>query len=380
MKLNFIGDITEVSEGLAILAPDYGFEVCEAGLTTKVCKGDGLAVSYNGKEASITYNKRCEFFRALGLLLEKTADGESSFDIKEKAFFDTCGGMVDLSHGALMNVDAIKSCLRKMAMMGLNMFLLYREESYHVPEYEYFGYMHGRHTDAQIKEIDDYAYALGIEIIPAIQCLGHLASVLQWGQFAEIKDTRDCLLVGEEKTYEFIECMLKAAMRPLRTKRVHIGFDETMSLGTGAYRAKHGMVAREDIFCEHLKRVADICRRLGYQHAVDTVHGLFSKGLEIYSVASDACILTFVFRKDLLGASFKILDIDLIVTSVPKPRKAPYNSDVTRMRILYYLVCVGRSEIVPYDYLVHFKLHHIVEISAIVVYNVPPRPKTSVLY
>ena len=143
------------------------------------------------------------------------------------------------------------------------MFLFYREESYAVPEYEYFSYMRGRHTDEQIKELDDYAYALGIEIIPAIQCLGHLGKTLHWGQFAPVRDTANCLLVGEEETYKFIECMLKAAMRPLRTKRVHIGFDETMSLGTGAYRVKHGAVPREDIFCEHLARVAEICERLG---------------------------------------------------------------------------------------------------------------------
>ena len=264
MKFNFLGDISEVKAGLDILAPDYGFEICECGIPTKVTKGEMLRVCFDGKEAAIEYSRPSEFFRALGFLLAETDNGKKAFKKEEKAAFETCGGMVDLSHGAIMNVDSLKSCMRKMAMMGLNMFLFYREESYAVPEYEYFSYMRGRHTDAQIKELDDYAYALGIEIIPAIQCLGHLGKTLHWGQFAPIKDTGNCLLVGEEETYKFIECMIKAAMRPLRTKRVHIGFDETMSLGTGAYRVKHGMVPREDIFCEHLARVADICKRLGY--------------------------------------------------------------------------------------------------------------------
>ena len=265
MNFNFIGDISDVEAGLKILAPDYGFSICSCGIETTVNKGDHLAVSFDGKKASITYSRPCEFFRAIGLLLQETEDGKKPYSKEEWAKFDTCGGMVDLSHGSLMNVDALKSCMRKMAMMGLNMFLFYREESYYVPEYEYFGYMRGRHTDAQIKELDDYAYALGIEIIPAIQCLGHLGHTLHWGQFAPIRDTPNCLLVGEEETYRFIECMLKAAMRPLRTKRVHIGFDETMSLGTGAYRVKHGLVPREDIFCEHLQRVAEICERMGLQ-------------------------------------------------------------------------------------------------------------------
>ena len=265
MKFNFIGDIADVQKGIEILSPDYGFSVCECGIATEVKKGDHLSVSYDGKEAQIVYSRPCEFFRALGLLLQETEDGKKPFKKEEWAKFDICGGMVDLSHGALMNVDSLKSCMRKMAMMGLNMFLFYREESYYVPEYEYFGYMRGRHTDEQIKELDDYAYDLGIEIIPAIQCLGHLGHTLHWGQFAPIRDTGNCLLVGEEETYKFIECMLEAAMRPLRTKRVHIGFDETMNLGTGAYFAKHGFAPREDIFCEHLARVAKICERMGLQ-------------------------------------------------------------------------------------------------------------------
>lgn len=264
MKFNFLGDISEVKAGLDILAPDYGFEICECGIPTKVTKGEMLRVCFDGKEAAIEYSRPSEFFRALGLLLQESEYGKKSFHREEKSSFETCGAMVDLSHGPLMNVDALKSCMRKMAMMGLNMFLFYREESYYVPEYEYFGYMRGRHTNEQIKELDDYAYALGIEIIPAIQCLGHLRNTLRWGQFAPVKDTYDCLLVGEEETYKFVECMIKAAMAPLRTKRIHIGFDETMSLGTGAYRVKHGMVPREDIFCEHLGRVAKICERLGY--------------------------------------------------------------------------------------------------------------------
>ena len=267
MHWNLKGDLGSLLEGLALLTDDYKFSLCDSGVPVIVEKWDedSLYVSFNGKEAKICYGRSCEFFRAFGILLQKTRDGECVFEVKETARFDTCGAMVDLSHGALLTVDAIKSVLRKLAMMGLNMFMLYREESYHVPGYEYFGYMRGRHTDAQIKEIDDYADKLGIEIIPAIQTIGHLANTLHWNAFRDIKDTDDCLLVGEEKTYQFIEAMLKAAKAPLRSKRIHIGFDETMSLGTGKYMAKHGYRPRIEIYLEHLNRVSEIVRKMGLE-------------------------------------------------------------------------------------------------------------------
>ena len=62
MKFNFLGDISEVREGLQILAPDYGFEICDGGVETTVTKGDHLVAFFDGKKASITYSRPCEFF------------------------------------------------------------------------------------------------------------------------------------------------------------------------------------------------------------------------------------------------------------------------------------------------------------------------------
>lgn len=261
MNFKFTGDVEQLLAGIDILAGDYGCARSEDGMPVEVSRGENLFVALKNGAARIRYSRPCEFFRALSILLQRLSSGETEFEVSETSFFDTCGAMIDLSHGALMTVDAIKSVLRKMAVMGLNMFMLYREESYVVPEYEYFGYMRGRHTDEEIREIDDYAWQLGIEIIPAIQTLGHLSNTLRWSQFSDVKDTGDCLLVGEEKTYDFIESMVKAAIRPLRSKRIHIGFDETMSLGLGNYILKNGYRPRMDIFCEHLQRVAKIVEK-----------------------------------------------------------------------------------------------------------------------
>ena len=62
----------------------------------------------------------------------------------------------------------------KMAVMGLNTLLLYIEDIYEIEDEPYFGYMRGRYTQEELKQVDDYAHALGIEVIPAIQTLAHL--------------------------------------------------------------------------------------------------------------------------------------------------------------------------------------------------------------
>lgn len=37
-----------------------------------------------------------------------------------------------------------------------------------------------KYTERELREIDDYAFALGIEVIACIQTLGHLGQMLQW--------------------------------------------------------------------------------------------------------------------------------------------------------------------------------------------------------
>src|SRR5690606_17283416 len=135
----------------------------------------------------------------------------------------------------------------KMALMGLDMLMLYTEDSYDVPEQPYFGYMRSRYSQEEIRQLDDYADLFGIEMIPCIQTLGHLQDVLKWPQFAEFSDDNTTLLVGDERTYEFIEQMIVAASTPVRSKRIHIGMDEAWRLGLGRYLQRNGYKSKPEI-------------------------------------------------------------------------------------------------------------------------------------
>jgi hypothetical protein len=174
------------------------------------------------------------------------------------------GPMFDVSQGgAVIKVDSVKTFLRHMALMGLDMIMLYTEDSYDVAEQPYFGYMRGRYSQAEIQELDDYADQFGIEMIPCIQTLSHLEDVLKWDTFSDLRDDKETMLVGYERTYEFVEQMIKAAIAPVRTKRIHIGMDEAWKLGLGEYLVKSGLHTKFEIMNNHLRRVLEITDRLG---------------------------------------------------------------------------------------------------------------------
>ncbi len=226
-------------------------------------EGQTLQIQKEENAATITYGRRVELFRGLGLLAEHAQD--NTYHTKQAARFSLDGMMLDCSRNGVMKLSLVKKFIRYMAIMGLDTLMLYTEDTYEVPEYPYFGYMRGRYSCEELKEMDAYAAAYGIELIPCIQTLAHLEGALRWPCFAEVKDFNNILLCGEEKTYTFIEAMIRTCRNCFSTKRIHIGMDEAHMMGLGKYLDKNGYESREIIFCRHLDRVNEICKKYDFQ-------------------------------------------------------------------------------------------------------------------
>lgn len=268
MNIKFNGNISEVMDGIVLLADDLDVTLSDSGYEIEVTQKDGspLTVSMENGKGSIIYDKKCHFFRAFGIAVEHLRAGEKSFSVTEIPQFNMNGPMFDVSQGnAAFNVKTLKGVIRNLAVMGLNMLMLYCEDSFEVKEQPFFGYMRARYSEDEMRELDAYADTLGIEMIPCIQTLAHLSDTLRWKNLKDITDYPDCLLVGEEKTYEFIEDLIRAASRPFKTKKIHIGMDEAWKLGRGNYLTKNGYKEPSLIMAEHLARVNEIVKKLGLE-------------------------------------------------------------------------------------------------------------------
>lgn len=158
--------------------------------------------------------------------------------------FNRLGVMLDCSRMAVMNLPTLKKWIDIMADLGYNTLMLYTEDTYEVANQPYFGYLRGRYSKEELREIDSYAFEKGIELIPAIQTLAHLNNIFRWRPYSQIKDCDDILLAGDEKTYALIEDMFATLEKTLRTRIVNIGMDEAHMLGRGKYQDIHGFENR----------------------------------------------------------------------------------------------------------------------------------------
>ncbi len=244
------------------LCAELPLRVAESGTLLYASTGEGLRVTAKDGGIHIIYDTLCTFSRAVSHL-PAVLSGRG--DIREKKRYDTLCYMADVSHAATMNMTTVKRFIRILALMGYDSFMLYTEDTFELPGYKYFGYMRGRYTAAELREIDDYAYALGLEVIPCVQTLAHLRTALRWPDFSGYTDTDNILLVGDERTYAYVDAVLKQCRACFRSNRIHVGMDEAHELGRGAYLNRNGWQNVFDIMLKHLERVTAQCKAYGYR-------------------------------------------------------------------------------------------------------------------
>ncbi|MDD5688383.1 MAG: beta-N-acetylhexosaminidase [Elusimicrobia bacterium] len=245
-----------------------------------------IKVYKSAKTITVNYSRKTDAFRALGRLFGEIKYPSKS-DFSEKSQFEMTGVMLESSRNGVLTVANVKAFLRRFALMGINVVLLYTEDTYEVPGEPFFGYLRGKYTQKELRVLDDYAYNLGIEMFPCIQTLAHLSQILQWSNaYGDVTDTDDILLVGEQKTYKLLRKMISAACAPYRSKRIHIGMDEAHGLGTGRYLKLNGHRRTFDIMNEHLTKVCNICKHLGLKPMIwsDMFFRMGSKNKDYYDL------------------------------------------------------------------------------------------------
>ena len=211
-------------------------------------------------KAIVEYASYNQIFKAIGEMIAVKGANENKEFVPT---FETLAVMIDCSRNAVMTVSALKKLIRYLAVLGYNQLELYVEDTYELKGEPYFGYLRGRYTQEEIREIDDYANAFGIEVVPCIQTLAHLNSIFRWKPYAGINDCNDILMVGEDATYDLLDKMVSQISSCVRSKKINIGFDEAHMVGLGKYFDKHGYRDRYELLFEHLRKVIAITSKYG---------------------------------------------------------------------------------------------------------------------
>ena len=254
----------ELVEALETLAEEYPLLEGEGSPQLHLTSGaraGSVEVRRADDAVTVRYGTLADALRGIGCALAGAVPEAGG--IVEASPFTMLGIMLDCSRNAVMTVAHLRRWLRRLALLGYNMVMLYTEDTYKIDGEPFFGLLRGAYSREELAEIDAYAARLGIEMIGCIQTLGHLEQILKWPAYAAVRDTERELLVGEPKTYDLIRKMISTYAHCFRSRRIHVGMDETHTLGRGRYLDRHGHRSGFEILNEHLARVIEICEDAG---------------------------------------------------------------------------------------------------------------------
>ena len=207
--------------------------------------------------ALIRYNTISAAARGIGSALAGIAGRQSTP-------FTMLGVMLDFSRNIVFTLPMLEKVFRRLALLGFNTVFLYCEDTYELPDEPAFGMMRGRYTAEEVRAMDDMAAKVGIELIGCIQTLGHMGQVLRWRYtYGKITDTSSVMMVENEKTHKLIGKMLDFWRDNLRSRRIHVGMDETHDLGRGRYMDQKGFTPPFELFTNHLNQVVKACSQRG---------------------------------------------------------------------------------------------------------------------
>lgn len=237
------------------LKKDFNLKVFLDSYEFKIAKSERSELFFDkeNKRFNIFYKSNNELFR---LLLEtEHYDFNNNFEIKINSSFKDLSIMVDVARNYPLKVETFKKLIRYMALLGYSTLKIYLEDLFEVNNEPYFGYLRGRYSKEEIKEIVNYADLFKIEVMPYIQTLAHLNQIKRWCVYRDHFDIDDILLVDDERTYTLIDNMLETISESFTSKRINIGMDEAYLLGRGKYLDKNGYEKRINIFKKHLSKV-----------------------------------------------------------------------------------------------------------------------------
>lgn len=179
--------------------------------------------------------------------------------------FNEMGLMLDLSRGKVLTVETIKKLATNAKAFGYTYINLYIEDLLTLEDYPQFGYLRGRYSDDEIKDIVTHCNQLELEVYPAIQTLGHFEHFLRWEESNKLRDTGQVLNVLAVETKIFLEALIKKCSELFSSNKINIGMDEAFDLGQGAVLRSGNKLSQKQLYTQHLNTVISLCKQNGYE-------------------------------------------------------------------------------------------------------------------
>jgi hypothetical protein len=182
--------------------------------------------------------------------------------------FERRGFMLDISRNRVPTMAWLKELIDVLALLRYNELQLYTEHTFAYVEHKVVWEHASPMTAAEIREIDAYCSARGIELVPNQNSFGHVERWLQHDAYRHLAESpngfehpiagwRDggSTLAPTAESAAFIDTLYKELLPNFTSKMLHIGCDEPWELGQGHSKERVDREGKHLLYLEFLNRL-----------------------------------------------------------------------------------------------------------------------------
>jgi hypothetical protein len=176
------------------------------------------------------------------------------------------GLMLDVSRDRVPTQATLLALVERMAALKLNVLQLYTEHTFAYPGHEAVWRDASPLTPGEVRELDEFCAERGVELVPNQNSFGHMERWLRhpaYRPLAELPEGGGCLAPGEPAA-RFVASLFDALLPCFRSRRAHIGCDETFDLGRGRSRQACAERGTARVYLDFLLRLIGDLQRRGH--------------------------------------------------------------------------------------------------------------------
>ena len=120
----------------------------------------GFRIDRNGKNVTVEYSSKSYLTMAVGYLLSNEQTEKFSYSQSLKT--EKLGAFLDCARNNVAKIENFKNFALNAAFVGYNYLQMYLEDCFELDGEGYFGYMRGRYTAAELKELNEFCDGIGV--------------------------------------------------------------------------------------------------------------------------------------------------------------------------------------------------------------------------
>ncbi|HEV2491012.1 MAG TPA: family 20 glycosylhydrolase [Candidatus Acidoferrales bacterium] len=172
------------------------------------------------------------------------------------------GVHVDLSRGPILSLDFMKKQIRTLSEYKINMYALYIEDVFALPDEPISAPQRGALTPGDIRELVAYAKQYFVTIVPELETFGHLHNVLRYDIYSPLAEIPHgaVLTPTQAGTYDFLGKMIADIAPSFPGLFFHIGADETFQLGEGQTKQLIAEKGEGQVYLDHIVKLDEMLK------------------------------------------------------------------------------------------------------------------------